>query len=707
MPEPRRVGLLGAGYIASYHARALRKRADATLVAVCDRALDRARALADELGVPHVHGDLESMLAAERLDALHVLLPPPLHAPAVDRALDAGVHVLAEKPLATAVDDAERLAAAAKRAGVVLATSHNFLFTPAYERFRGWVRDGRLGPLDELEMTWQKPLDLLHHGPFDAWMLRDAGNIALEIAPHAFAHAADLCPEADAWTVRADDPVILPDGRPFFRRFEMDAAAGRARVRLRFGFGDGYAAHGIRARGSVASAEVDFERHRATWIRHRPYGLDLDRLAASVAEGLGEVGQGLRTFAGVALGKAGVGRAAAPFEAGIERSVDAFHAACAGAPVDARQGADLAIAVVRTGCRAADALRGQAPPARPAPAARPAPDAPDTLVLGGTGFIGRALVRRLVEAGAGVRLLARRPDAVPPELAGLGIEIVAGDLRDEASLDAALEGVARVHHLARGYGDTWAEALASDVEPTRRLAERCLARGVERLVYASSIVIYDTGDPARAIDESTPPSAALLRSNVYARSKAECERLLLELHRTRGLPVVIARPGIVVGVGASPMHYGVGNWPFPGVCDVWGAGRTPLPLVLVEDVADGLARCGEAAGVEGESFNLVGAPLVTAREYLDALERASGVRIARRYVPPVRTFGVDLFKWAAKSPLGLPARGRPELAAARARTSASPFDGRRARERLGWAPVDDRRTLIAEGIERPTREWSA
>jgi hypothetical protein len=101
----------------------------------------------------------------------------------------------------------------------------------------------------------------------------------------------------------------------------------------------------------------------------------------------------------------------------------------------------------------------------------------------------------------------------------------------------------------------------------------------------------------------------------------------------------------------------------------------------------------------------VGPPLLTAREYLDELERCTGTRIRRRYVAPARTYAIDWLKWAAKSALGLPARARPTLALARARTLASPFDTRRARERLGWSPCADRAGLVREGIAGPAEDW--
>ena len=89
------------------------------------------------------------------------------------------------------------------------------------------------------------------------------------------------------------------------------------------------------------------------------------------------------------------------------------------------------------------------------------------------------------------------------------------------------------------------------------------------------------------------PGPAHRWRNYYARAKALSEQVLMELHREQGLPVVIFRPGIVIGRGGSPLHWGIGMWSFDAVCQLWGRGTTPLPLVLVEDVASALVAALE------------------------------------------------------------------------------------------------------------------
>src|SRR2546423_5375829 len=88
------IGFVGAGYIADWHARALRTLPGLNLLAVCDRDAARARQLASRFAVDSTYTDLASMLAGQRLDAIHVLLPPDQHFAAAMESLEAAAHAL-------------------------------------------------------------------------------------------------------------------------------------------------------------------------------------------------------------------------------------------------------------------------------------------------------------------------------------------------------------------------------------------------------------------------------------------------------------------------------------------------------------------------------------------------------------------------------------------------------------------------------------
>src|SRR5271166_4865587 len=94
------VGFLGTGYIADWHVKALRSIRNARLVAVCDRDDAKVRAFAARNGIKQVYTSLTAMLAGDQLDVIHILLPAELHAQIAGEVIDAGIHVLLEKPMA-------------------------------------------------------------------------------------------------------------------------------------------------------------------------------------------------------------------------------------------------------------------------------------------------------------------------------------------------------------------------------------------------------------------------------------------------------------------------------------------------------------------------------------------------------------------------------------------------------------------------------
>jgi nucleoside-diphosphate-sugar epimerase len=322
---------------------------------------------------------------------------------------------------------------------------------------------------------------------------------------------------------------------------------------------------------------------------------------------------------------------------------------------------------------------------------------PTVLVLGGTGFIGQALVRRLRQAGLGTRVLVRRDSARADLLSSEGAEIVVGDFTDPNVLDPALTGIRHVYHLARATGTTWDDYLCNDVMPTRRLAERCAALGVW-LYYASSIAIYHGGLQGEVIDETTAPSLDALRVNAYARAKAANERLLLALHREQGLKSVIFRPGIVIGAGGSLHPAGVGAWPSDTLCRPWGGGDLRLPFVLVDDCADAMVRASQIDGLAGESFNLVGAAPLTGNEYLDALEQAAGVTIRRAPLPAWWLYARSMAKWSVLTLLGRASRESPTYRYFQGLVRRGTYSAEHARQRLGWAPATDAKVLVDQGI---------
>src|SRR5262249_32166974 len=139
--------------------------------------------------------------------------------------------------------------------------------------------------------------------PFDLWMLRAPRNIVLEVGSHLVAHMLDLVDHPEIVSVSATNPLDLPGGVRFFRRWHIRASQSTTGLTLNLSFAPGFSEHSIHIRGSLASATVDFERNTYLLHRHTKFGPDFDRFRMTVSEGSSLRRQAWRSFGHVVLSK--------------------------------------------------------------------------------------------------------------------------------------------------------------------------------------------------------------------------------------------------------------------------------------------------------------------------------------------------------------------------------------------------------------------
>lgn len=699
--NPRwKVGLLGAGYILDAHARALSARPDIEIVAVSDLSRERASQAAARYRIRQVHASLEAMLAGEDLHAVHVLLPPDRHAAAARQVLESGRHVLLEKPMAASGDECQGLVELAASRQLRLGVNHNFLFMPAYEKLRRHAADGTLGALDQVTITWLFPLGVLQSGPFSGWMLREPRNLFLEIGSHLVAFVLDLVGPLERLEASAANPIELPGGARVYRRWRVHAMSGKTAVDVVLSVVNGPSDRSITVRGHGALARCHFDRN--LYYREEPIGYGLfDNLWNALALA-GQVTAGAtRNFVSAAAGTLRRSPSADPFVESIARSIDRFYDTFPGS-VDERQAGAFGLEVLRACERVAHAV--ELAPAGARVVALPPAREPRVLVLGGTGFIGRRLVTALAGQGIGVRVCTRSAASAQVVLAGIPAEIVQGDLSERSFLNEALEGIEVVYHLAKVDARTWDEYYRQEVQLTRRIAERALDKGVRRFIYTGTIDSYFSGDARCHITADSPLDPLIERRNLYARAKAACEAELMQLHRSRGLPLVVLRPGIVIGQGSPHAHWGVGMFVSDTKVRLWGAARHPLPFVLVEDVARALVLALDKPGIEGQVFLVTDEPLLSGRDYVEAVSAACGVRLRARPTPIWGFFLEDAAKQLAKQLIGHPARRRPSYRDWASRAHRARYDSTKTREVLGWRPAGTREALIERGVVAAVRE---
>src|SRR5581483_1776162 len=220
------------------------------------------------------------------------------------------------------------------------------------------------------------------------------------------------------------------------------------------------------------------------------------------------------------------------------------------------------------------------------------------VVTGANGFIGRALVRRLVDGGHDVRALVRSEHS--PAVAG--VEIVRADLRWPASLPDAVDGADAVVHLAASVAGGEAEQFASTVGGTENLLAAMATAGVKRLVLASSFTVYDWGAADGVLDERSPLAADPVARGGYTVAKLWQERVARRASDAGQVALTVLRPGVVWGPGNE---YPPGITAHVGRAHVLFGTGTRLPLTYVDNCADAFAFVLERPQSEGETYNVV------------------------------------------------------------------------------------------------------
>ena len=561
-------------------------------------------------------------------------------------------------------------------------------------------RRGALGAIDHLQLNWLFALPLLQFGPFNNWMVAAPGNLLFELGPHLAAFAVDLLGEKVAITqAQATNPADLPGDQRVYRRWSAIGEAGRAGLQLALSVAPGESDRSIAVRAQGGIARFDFDKGIAWTERQQSDNPIFDNRARarSTARSIGDAGRAdLRRFIGRLLRKQ---PGANPFEESIARSIGAFYAGVTDGKLDERLDGHFGAEVIRlcgevvarAGVATASAGAGEAAPLAPV-------RSPTVLVVGGTGFIGRRLVERLVARGVGVRVLTRSLGSARIDLAGVPVDLVQGSHGDPATLARALDGIDVVYHLAKSDGQRWADYVSGDIEPTRTLGEAAAAHGVRRFIYTGTIDSYASASPSDTITGETPVDRRIRTRNLYARSKAACEALLGDIAARTGMPLVILRPGVVIGAGGPPAHPGVGRFHTPTSVDYWGDGTNKLPLVLVGDVAEALSKAMDAPGIEGGRFLLTDAPLLSARDYVAAVGARAGSRIEAQPRPFWRYWLTDAVKEGVKHLIRHPNRRASTHHDWACRSHRARYDASDTIARLGWRPAGTREALIERGI---------
>jgi len=509
--------------MAEHHARAMaRTGTPARLVAVAD-PLEAGRAAIGRIA-PEARGyaSLNELIEAEHPDVVHIVTPLDTHFELARQALRAGCHVYVEKPVVSRAGEIAELEALAQSQRRLLCAGHQLLFErPAREALALLPAIGRVCHIES-------------YFAFRPSRRTAGGRVALR----ADLQLLDILPH----------PVYL-----LLHFLEAAAPTGAALGETIITVADDGTVHGILGRGPVSGSLLVTLTGRPVDSYVRLVGtngtIHADFVRGTVQRQIGPGSSGIdkvlapyRTARQLIGGTTGAlfGRAVNRQRSypGLTELFEAFYASIrAGTPAPISE-ATIA-ETVRVSERVGAAIDHLA---QDRASAVTKSGGPTVLLTGGTGFLGRALARELVGAGAQTRVVARRAPA--PWDRTPGVEYVVGDLGG-ASLEQALRGVSVVVHAAAETAGGWQEHEANSVRATEQLLRAAAAAGVHRVIHVSSLAVLTSARGA-SLNEQTPLLSDSRSAGPYVWGKLESERLAERLGAELGLQIRIVRPGAIV-----------------------------------------------------------------------------------------------------------------------------------------------------------------
>jgi 2-alkyl-3-oxoalkanoate reductase len=320
----------------------------------------------------------------------------------------------------------------------------------------------------------------------------------------------------------------------------------------------------------------------------------------------------------------------------------------------------------------------------------------NALVTGGGGFLGGAIVRRLVARGDHVRSLSRRRY---PELDALGVEQIQGDVADLGPTETAAAGCDIVFHVAAkaGVWGSYADYYRANVVGTQNVLAACRKQGVRRLVYTSSPSVVFDGRDLEGVDESTPYPKHY--DAAYPKTKAEAEQLVLAANGA-DLATIALRPHLIWGPGDNHLITRILERGRTGRLRRIGRNNKLIDSIYIDNAADAhlLAadRLAPGTAVAGKEYFLSNGEPIPLWDLINHILATAGTPPVTRSIPVWLAYIAGWLLETVFTMLGR--RDEPPMTRflARELTTAHWFNIDAARRDLGYVPT----ISITEGLRR-------
>ena len=691
-PPVTRVAIVGSGAVANHHARHLAGCPLARLVAVVDLNRTAAEAFAAKYGVARVYSSLPELLAAGEADAVHITTPPDSHESLARQAIEGGLDVMLEKPIAYTQAATARLYALAQARGVRLVPDYSLFFVEQMCRAREWVAEGRIGRIVCVECLYQTQLDRarLEEPKAPPWLFELPGGPLHNFFTHPLYLALQFTGPVNGLQVVPRHAGYLPQGLTDNLDLLIDGAHCSAFVTVSFA-----------ARPAQTLLVIHGEKGRIT-VEFDSFQINLEMAPARLGSVMRLLRPSLRGIRAIRQTSATaikiVRKRLVPY-AGLKGLIEQFYSSPQpGGKLPIPEELVLSVARVEEEILPSPGVWKLTHPR--ACATVPAAPRPGWVaVTGGTGHLGSRVVAGLRNRGYRVRLLQRwQSRGVLP--AGDDIEIVYGDTRNLEDVRRLVTGTEAVIHLAAGMKGSREFVVQTCAEGSRNVVKVVRELGTSRNIYVSSMAVFDYRGLGRK--DFLTDNAALEQMpderSAYAEGKTRAEQAVAQEIQQGKSPWMILRPSQIFS-GAAELSRQLGTSLGRNLVCLGGP-RKRLRLVHVDDVARAIVDFIAPEKFQpGTVLNLTHPDILLTRQVAAMLKQRRGLRVfyLRSWLGKTLAWGTRVSRQILKRGPRISTRQAAYLfceAGAEAKTALS----------LGWrpsAPLDEQIEIALQPSVKP------